>query len=1016
MAHDIVQEIQSSHGGRFLMEDPTLEETEASRKTESICDKIWVVVDTERAVDKVMHRLREKERPKPSFETASVSFNPEMLSEGGMQVPSQLFNLNNSSASSSAVNTRPGGAVGGDIENIQQQLLAQQLISRGISPRMAVQLSSQQIQMMGSPLMGQQQQLGLQQIGSHQDVESNNPLCVADNVTSQGGDGSQQDLIRQQEMLTRQLAEVQARQERLLQLQRQQGQISQGDVMPVDTSWLIGDRRGMPVDFFSSGGLPGIVASSNVIGNPLTQSTHGLAGRGNHGRVDLSHDSWQNHTANSGGGGIVGISQLEDRADARVAQRTNASVPESSSVGVSVSTSGDIGGANHLMETQQKEMMLLGQNLKQRVGHEAVQWSGREDVTSNRPPFHATTSLYDGRTISNTANFGSSNITNTLDSTASNVDPRAFDTCVGGGRPQDSSPVTDYIDSLENVDDLYFGREEVETMEGVAGTSSGLLGLDTISRPTSMKSNADSNTFLGEYSGLQCTDLDLSKMVDSFNNNSAKESAGGQDVSLRQWIKATLPKAALGGSASTGTQMKGYLPLAIKVAIKLLECLIAYEKAGGYLDTPVSLSKINCGNICIKSNSEGQVESVRLESLAPPGKVHDNSMERLFAFGSVMYELLSSEPLDCRGSRELKKSIQSLDLAEHCDRPSKQGPGNLRYPASNSVDAGDFSKDLAHLELIGVPQSLIMLLTSLLDCSRGDFADETAYKSYLDVKVDLKLMEADPTRFLDNLMVDTNNPAFVVRDRLYGRSDDIVKIERLYQQHCTCSRTSGIVVTGSSGVGKSALVNEVMSRLTSEANSYYFHAKFDHSNSVNPYGALGRVFNMLCEAYSRDGTPNQVQSTALELESALGSQVAILADILPSLTNIVNVQGSDGSATECVDRSATVHYSMRKMLEIISRNSKRITLALDDLQWVSRSCEQAVVLLTYSHKAYAFFNNDFRPILIRYVSLRVSSRTSRITGRYSSYYATVTTKVATRFPNGCRPSKVARSRSYLLKI
>ena len=958
MAHDIVQEIQNSHGGRFLMEDPALEETDASRKAESICDKIWVVVDTERAVNKVMHRLREKERPKPSFETASVSFNPEMLSEGGMQVPSQLFNLNNRSTSSSAVNVRSGGAVGGEMESMQQQLLAQQLISQGISPQMAVQLSSHQGQTVGNHMVGQQQHFGPQHVGSQQlGVES---------VASQGGSASHQDLIMQQEMLTRQLAEVQARQERLLLLHREQVS-TQCDAMPVDTSWLVGDRRGPPVDYLSSAGMPDMVVSSS----PLTKSTQGFTDDGSHGRANFPHASWQDRAANLGGGGIrqVGISQLEDRVDAQVAQRTNASMPECSSVDVGVATSGDIGRVDSLIETQQKEMALIGRDLKLRAGQEAAHWSSQEDFMSNPPPFYGA----DIATESSKGDFGSPSITNTLGSTASNVEPCVYEKSAdpSSHQPRTSSPVTDYINSLENNDNIYFGQgDAVETMERVAGTSSSMHGSDSTSRLTSTKSDADSNIFSGEYGGIQCTDLDLNKMVDLFNDDSTRKSAEGQDVYLRRWIKSTLPKAALGGSASTGAHMKGYLPLAIEVAIKLLECLIAHEKAGGYLDTPVPLSQINCGNILIKPNSEGQVESVRLESFAPPGKVHENSMERLFAFGSVMYELLSSEPLDWRGSSELRTSIQSLDLADGCDRPSKQGPGVLRYPASTSVAAGDFSKNLADLEFMGVPQSLIMLLSSLLDCSRGDFAGETAYKSYLDVKDDLKLMQADPTRFLDNLMVDTSNPTFVIRDRLYGRSEDIAKIERSYQQHCTCSRTSGIVVTGSSGVGKSALVNEVMLRLTSEANSYYFQAKFDHSNSVNPFGALGSVFNMLCEAYSSDCSPNQVQSTALELESALGSQVAILADILPSLTNIVNVQGSDGSATECVDRSATVHYSMRKMLEVISRHSKRMTLALDDLQWVSHFCRRMLPSCV-SNKTYTFFHHEFRPIPIRYVLLQV---------------------------------------------
>mmetsp|Transcript_29949 Transcript_29949/g.63074 ORF Transcript_29949/g.63074 Transcript_29949/m.63074 type:complete len:1665 (-) Transcript_29949:98-5092(-) len=63
IAYNIVKDINKS-GGRFLIESPN----SAGMATSTLSEKSWAIVDTDKAVDKVMHRFREKakERGKPS--------------------------------------------------------------------------------------------------------------------------------------------------------------------------------------------------------------------------------------------------------------------------------------------------------------------------------------------------------------------------------------------------------------------------------------------------------------------------------------------------------------------------------------------------------------------------------------------------------------------------------------------------------------------------------------------------------------------------------------------------------------------------------------------------------------------------------------------------------------------------------------------------------------------------------------------------------------------------------------
>jgi predicted ATPase len=108
-------------------------------------------------------------------------------------------------------------------------------------------------------------------------------------------------------------------------------------------------------------------------------------------------------------------------------------------------------------------------------------------------------------------------------------------------------------------------------------------------------------------------------------------------------------------------------------------------------------------------------------------------------------------------------------------------------------------------------------------------------------------------------------------------------------------------------------------------------AKFDQNKSVNPLNTVRAMFNALCDSFARDATPFQLSNVATSLECALGSQAALLAGILPSLTKLTNCS-ADGTSTECIDVVASMQFLFGKLLDILSHH-KGVTFFLDDLQW-----------------------------------------------------------------------------------
>ena len=192
-------------------------------------------------------------------------------------------------------------------------------------------------------------------------------------------------------------------------------------------------------------------------------------------------------------------------------------------------------------------------------------------------------------------------------------------------------------------------------------------------------------------------------------------------------------------------------------------------------------------------------------------------------------------------------------------------------------------------------------------------------------------MRDDPSCFLDDLPLDTN-PVLAIRDTLYGREDVISKLNSLYQN----GAHNGLVLRGSAGIGKSSLATTVMANLSTQTESYFFETKFEQGSNVNPFSNIASVFNSLCDSFAWDATSSQLKDVADGLKAALGAQTAVLSFIVPNLSMILPHSSEAETSTDCIDRAASVNYSFRKLLEIVSSHSRRLIFLFDDLQWVSR--------------------------------------------------------------------------------
>lgn len=196
-----------------------------------------------------------------------------------------------------------------------------------------------------------------------------------------------------------------------------------------------------------------------------------------------------------------------------------------------------------------------------------------------------------------------------------------------------------------------------------------------------------------------------------------------------------------------------------------------------------------------------------------------------------------------------------------------------------------------------------------------------------------------------------------ISQKLYGREAEVQTLLDAFERVCD-GAIELMLVAGFSGIGKTALIQEVHKPMTRQ-RGYFITGKFDQLQRNVPYASLIQAFRGLIRQILTE-PPQRIGQWRRQLEAVLGVNGQVIIDVIPEVERIIGQQPAVPSLgpSEAQNRFNRV---FQLFVEVFTRPEHPLVLFLDDLQWVdSASLRLIQNLLTSPSGAYLLLIGAYR--------------------------------------------------------
>ncbi|MEM9815071.1 MAG: serine/threonine-protein kinase PknK [Cyanobacteria bacterium P01_D01_bin.6] len=182
---------------------------------------------------------------------------------------------------------------------------------------------------------------------------------------------------------------------------------------------------------------------------------------------------------------------------------------------------------------------------------------------------------------------------------------------------------------------------------------------------------------------------------------------------------------------------------------------------------------------------------------------------------------------------------------------------------------------------------------------------------------------------------------FLIPEKLYGRKAEVQSLLDAFNR--VSQGTSELVlVAGFSGIGKTAVVNEVHKPIARQ-RGYFIKGKFDQFNRNIPFSAFVRAFQDLVGQLLSE-SDRELQAWKTQILTALGGNAQVIIDLIPDLEIIL---GPQPPVPQLSGLAAQNRFNLlfQKFIQVFATAEHPLVIFVDDLQWADSTSLSLIKLL-----------------------------------------------------------------------
>ncbi|QHG20215.1 ATP-binding sensor histidine kinase [Nostoc sp. ATCC 53789] len=210
---------------------------------------------------------------------------------------------------------------------------------------------------------------------------------------------------------------------------------------------------------------------------------------------------------------------------------------------------------------------------------------------------------------------------------------------------------------------------------------------------------------------------------------------------------------------------------------------------------------------------------------------------------------------------------------------------------------------------------------------------EDRYQSALGLKFDLEncLTQLQGTGEIQSFEIGQRDISdrFIIPDKLYGREGEVSTLLQAFER-VSLGATEMMLVAGFSGIGKTAVVNEIHKPIVRQ-RGYFIKGKYDQFQRNIPFSAFVQAFRDLMGQLLTESDA-QIQQWRNQILEAVGENGQVIIEVIPELSKII---GEQLPVPELSGTAAQNRFNLlfKKFTQVFTTAEHPLVIFLDDLQW-----------------------------------------------------------------------------------